>query len=54
MSDYSDAYQVAREAERERITQIIEQETVHYGKTHYEGINCVVCRIMLRIGETDE
>ena len=35
--------------ERMRIKEIINKETFHYGKTHYEGINCVVCRIYTRI-----
>lgn len=44
----------ARREDRERIKEIINKETFHYGKTHYEGINCVVCRIYRRIdGETE-
>ena len=37
--------------ERMRIKDIINKETFHYGKTHYEGINCVVCRIYGRIDD---
>lgn len=35
----------AKKQERKRIQQIIENETRHYGQTHYVGINCIVCNI---------
>jgi len=41
----------AKAEERDRIKEIINKETFHYGKTHYEGINCVVCRIYGRIDD---
>ena len=45
----------AKREEADRIMQIIDKETFHYGKTHYEGINCAVCRIALAIkGEPNE
>jgi predicted nucleic acid-binding Zn ribbon protein len=39
------------QAERKRIKEIIEQQAFHYGKTHYEGGNCTVCRIYEHIGD---
>ncbi len=51
---YAPMIKRAKAEERERIKEIINKETFHYGKTHYEGINCVVCRIYRRIdGETE-
>lgn len=32
--------------ERQRAAQIIEAETKHYGQTHYEGQDCMTCRIL--------
>ena len=37
------------ETERQRIIQIIDNQTLHYGKTHYEESNCAVCRIIQEI-----
>jgi len=40
--------------ERARIKEIISKQTVHYGKTHYEGIDCYVCRINHEIDGENE
>lgn len=48
---YQGIIEGARREDRERIKEIINKETFHYGKTHYEGINCVVCRIYERIDD---
>ena len=37
------------EQHHDKIMDIIDKETFHYGKTHYAGINCAVCRINGRI-----
>ena len=39
------AKDTARLKEQERVIEIIEKETRHYGKTHYAGVNCMACRI---------
>ncbi len=48
---YAPMIKRAKAEERDRIKEIINKETFHYGKTHYEGINCVVCRIYGRIDD---
>ena len=40
----------AKNEERERIIAVIEQQSHHYAKTHYKGINCMICRIYSQIG----
>lgn len=39
--------------ELERILDIINKETGHYGATHYEGMNCKMCRVF-RIARGEE
>lgn len=45
------AYDSAAEWERKRIIDIIEARSYHYAKTHYEGINCMICNIYADIEE---
>jgi hypothetical protein len=40
-----------RELERERIIKILDENTGHNGKTHYEGIDCHWCNVNALIRE---
>lgn len=43
----------ARE-ERERLMDLIDRKTRHYGQTHYKGMNCITCNVLLIIGGDDD
>lgn len=57
MGEYSDGWKSGETAGRaytmRRIRQIIEARSYHFAKTHYEGIDCVVCRILSDIEDED-
>lgn len=44
---YAGMIKKAKAEERERVIEILDRESYHYAKTHYEGINCMVCRVVL-------
>ena len=33
--------------ERERLADLIDKRTRHYGQTHYKGMNCTICHVLL-------
>lgn len=43
---WTEGIKEGRNLERERIIELLIQETGHNGKTHYEGINCQMCKLI--------
>lgn len=37
----------AKREERERLIKLVHEETFHNGATHYPGINCTICKVLL-------
>jgi hypothetical protein len=49
------AFYSGANAERYRIIRILNEESGHIGKTHYEGIDCSFCKLVEKInGDEDE
>lgn len=52
---WTEGIKEGKKQEQERIIDLLIMETGHNGKTHYEGINCQLCKLIEKIiGDTNE
>lgn len=46
---WTEGIKEGKKQEQERIIELLIIETGHNGKTHYEGINCQLCKLIEKI-----